>query len=382
MPKQHFTRLIAVALATFVLLSAAQAQVLPDDRFDLLYHSYEGDQITITGPSLLARKKIGQKVSVSANYYVDEISSASIDVRSYASPYTEQRNEFSLSADYLVGETILTAGYTNSDEQDFEAQTAFFGVAQEVFGGLTTVNLSYARGWDEIGQVTDPEFFREADRRLYRIGLSQVITKNLLLTFDFEGITDEGFLNNSYRQVRFLDPGDARGYRFQPELYPETRTSSAFALGGRYFIGVGPSALYANARTYSDTWGIAAWNAEVGYTYSLRSKWLFDLSARHYSQTAADFYSDLYPFENAQNSLGRDKEISTFTNTGIKLDVTYDFSVDMFRFLDRGTLNFSYNYIMFEYEDFRNIPAGGDPGAEPLFEFNADVIQVYLSFWF
>ncbi|MEE4185393.1 MAG: DUF3570 domain-containing protein [Gammaproteobacteria bacterium] len=382
MAKQSFFRLIAGALAAFVLLPVAHAQVLPDDRFDLLYHSYEGDQITITGPSLLARKKIGQKVSVSANYYVDEISSASIDVRSYASPYTEQRNEFSLSADYLVGETILTAGYTNSDEQDFEAQTAFFGVAQEVFGGLTTVNLSYARGWDEIGQVTDPEFFREADRRLYRVGLSQVITKNLLLTFDFEGITDEGFLNNSYRQVRFRDPGDARGYRFQPELYPETRTSSAFSLGGRYFIGAGPSAVYANARTYSDTWGIAAWNAELGYTYSLRSKWLFDLSARHYSQTAADFFSDLYPFENAQNFLGRDKEISTFTNTGIKLDVTYDFSVDMFRFLDRGTLNFSYNYIMFEYEDFRNIPAGGDPGEEPLFEFNADVIQVYLSFWF
>jgi len=382
MARQRFSRLIAVALAALVLLPAAHAQVLPDDRFDLLYHSYEGDQITITGPSLLARKKIGQKVSVSANYYVDEISSASIDVRSYASPYTEKRNEFSLSADYLVGETILTAGYTNSDEQDFEAQTAFFGVAQEVFGGLTTVNLSYARGWDEIGQVTDPEFFREADRRLYRLGLSQVITKNLLLTFDFEGITDEGFLNNSYRQVRFLDANDARGYRFQPELYPETRTSSAFSLGGRYFIGAGPSAIYANARTYSDTWGIAAWNAELGYTYSLRSKWLFDLSARHYSQTAADFYSDLYPFENAQNFLGRDKEISTFTNTGIKLDITYDFSVDIFRFLDRGTVNLSYNYIMFEYDDFRNIPAGGDPGEEPLFEFNADVIQVYLSFWF
>jgi len=379
---RHGSLLVVAWVVANTLLPAAHAQVLPEDRLDVLYHSYEGDQITITGPSLLARKSIGSKLSVSANYYVDEITSASIDVRSYASPYTEQRNEYSLSADYLVGETILSTGFTSSDEQDFEAQTAFFGVSQEVFGGLTTVNLSYARGWDEIGQVTDPTFFREADRRLYRLGLSQVLTKNFLVTLDYEGITDEGFLNNSYRQVRFLDPNDARGYRFQPELYPETRTSGSLAIGGRYFIGAGPSAIYANARTYSDTWGIDAWNAELGYTYSLRSKWIFDLSARHYSQTAADFYSDLYPFENAQNFLGRDKEISTFTNTGVKLDVTYDFRVDMFRFLDRGTLNFSYNYIMFEYEDFRNIPEGGDPGEEPLFEFNADVIQVYLSFWF
>ena len=36
---------------------------------------------------MLVRKSIGEHVSVSANYYVDMVSSASIDVETSASPY-------------------------------------------------------------------------------------------------------------------------------------------------------------------------------------------------------------------------------------------------------------------------------------------------------
>ena len=43
-------------------------------------------------------------------------------------------------------------------------------------------------------------------------------------------VTDEGFLNNPYRQVRFLDPVRCAGYSYESELYPRTRTSSAQAL--------------------------------------------------------------------------------------------------------------------------------------------------------
>jgi hypothetical protein len=75
--------------------------VLPDDRSDILYHQYEGGGVTIDGPSILVRKSIGKNVSVSGNYYVDMISSASIDVITTASPYTEERTQYSLSADYL-----------------------------------------------------------------------------------------------------------------------------------------------------------------------------------------------------------------------------------------------------------------------------------------
>ena len=354
---------------------------MPEDRVDAMYHSYDGGGVKITGPSFLARKKLTKDISVSANYYVDSISSASIDVLSYASPYKEERDEISVGADFIVGEAIVSAGYTNSDENDFEARTAYIGISQEIFGGLTTVNLGFARGNDDVGQVTDPGFAEEADRRIYRLGVSQVLTKNLVLNLDFEGISDEGYLNNPYRQVRYVDPADLRGYNFQQEVYPNTRSSSAFSMNARYFIDV-KRAVYGGARVYDDTWGINAWNAELGYTWRYNDQWLFDLSLRHYDQGAADFFSDLFPFRDAQNFLGRDKEISAYTNQTVKLEITYDLLSEDWGMFERGTANLSLARIMFDYDEFRNILAGGMAGEEPFYSFDADVLQFYLSFWF
>ena len=81
---------------------------MPDDRTDVLYHLYEGGGIQIDGPSILVRKKVGKSVSFVSNYYVDMISSASIDVVTTASPYTEERTQWSLGMDYLRGNTTIT----------------------------------------------------------------------------------------------------------------------------------------------------------------------------------------------------------------------------------------------------------------------------------
>jgi hypothetical protein len=373
--------LLAAFFVAAFLAGAASAQVLPEDRADALYHSYDGGGVSITGPSLLVRKKVTNDLSVSANYYVDSISSASIDVLTRASPYSEKRTEYSLGIDYLLGETIVSVGYGTSDESDFDAATAWFNVSQDIFGGLTTVNLGYLRGSDTVRRADDSTFAQDVDRRGYRLGISQVITKNFVTTFDFEGITDEGFLNNPYREVRYSDPlaPDLQGW--QLEQYPNTRTSTAFAVGGRYFLEP-RSAAYANARYFNDTWEIDAWNATIGYVWPYKSEWLFDVSYRYYTQNAAEFYSDLFAFEDAQNFLARDKELSTFTSHGLKLDATYKFPVEFWDLLERGTLNFSYNYIQFDYDDFRNALAGGPPGTEPFYSFSADVIQFYVSFWF
>ena len=380
-------RYLAKRLVILLLMSAslagslAMAQVLPEDRADVLYHSFDGDQIQITGPSILLRKKLTKDFSAYANLYIDSISSASIDVRSYASPYEEKRTEVSLGGDYLLGETILSGGVTSSDENDFEARSAYFGISQDIFGGLTTVRLGFARGWDKIGQVTDPSFEEEADRRSYRLGLSQVVTKNFIMTFDFEGITDEGFLNNPYRNVRFRDPTAPDGFLWQPEVYPETRTSSAFSVGGRYFTKPG-SAIYGSTRFFTDTWGVDAWDASLGYTFSLERNWLFDVGYRYYTQGAADFYSDLFDYPDQQNFLARDKELSTFSDQSLRFGVTYDMPVERWGFVKRGTANFNYDYILFKYDDFRDPTAGGVAGEEPLFDFTADVLQLYVSFWF
>ena len=379
---RHIPRVPALLLTSAGLLAlalAAEAQVLPEDRADALYHSYDGGGVEITGPSLLVRKQINNDVSLSANYYVDSISSASIDVLSYASPYSEERTEVSFGSDVIVGEAIVSAGYTYSDENDFTAKTGYVGISQEIFGGLTTVRLGFARGDDEIGQITDSTFEEEAKRRIYRLGVSQVVTKNLVMNLDFEGITDEGFLNNPYRQVRYVDtdPNNTAGYAFEDEVYPDTRTSGALAAGARYFLNK-DAAVYGGARYYDDDWEINAWNANAGYTYRWRGRWLFDVSFRYYDQSAAEFYSDLFPFRESQTFRARDKELSTYTTQTLKFDVSYDMFENGWSMFERGTANFSFARIQFDYDDFRDIVTGGPVGEEPLYSFDADVIQLWV----
>ena len=375
-------RSLILGLLSLAALRVADAGVLPEDRADVLLHSYDGGGVTIEGPSVLIRKQFAQKFSVSANHYVDKVNSASIDVVTTASPYTEERTQHSVGIDYLHDRWMMNVGFTNSEENDYTAETFSFGLSQDVFGDLTTISLGYSLGNDTVSRRGDANFSDTVERQQYRLGLSQILTKNLLLGLSFETITDEGFLNNPYRQVRYVDTTTPQGYSYEREIYPRTRTSDAGAVRLRYYLPW-RGALHAEYRKYGDTWDIQADMFETGYTHPLESGWTFEGKLRSYSQTHADFYSDLFPRSQYQNFMARDKELSTFSSQTVRLGGSYDIVRDGWKFVERGTVNVVYDHMMFDYEDFRDLRVtGGVAGSEPFYTFDADVIQVFVSFWF
>jgi len=366
----------------FLLPLTALAGVLPDDRADLMYHSYDGGGVTIDGPSLLVRKKFAEKYAVSASYYVDMVSSASIDVITTASPYDEERTQYGAGFEYLRGKVTYAATFSNSSENDYNADTASVSISQDMFGDLTTVALYFTRGWDDVTRRGDATFADTVDRRLYGVTVSQVATKNLILGLSFETITEEGFLNNPYRQVRFVDPDAALGYAYEAERYPRTRTGNALALRARWYLPY-RAALQADYRFYSDTWDINASTAEVAYTHPLDDEWTFDVHYRFYTQNTAEFYSDLFPREDFQNFLARDKELAAMQSHSLGFGVAYEFKPARFEFLGKAAINLKYDRIRFEYDDFRDLrTAGVAPGTEPLYQFDADVIRLLFSGWF
>jgi hypothetical protein len=381
--------LIPVALRRFLPLllllasAASQAAVLPEDRADIMYHRYTGGGLNVDGPSILVRKKFGESFSVTGSYYVDAISSASIDVVTTASPYTERHVEKGLTLDYLHGKTTYTVGYLNSEESDYKSDTMSFGLSQDMFGDLTTVSIGYSQGWDTVGKRGDTAFVQDVDRRSYRLGLSQVLTRSMLLSLNYESNTEQGYLHSPYRSMRFNIPGNSYGYG--PEVYPETRTGNAGAARLKYFLPW-KAAVEGGYRFYSDTWGITAHTASIEYTQPMWGKWVFNGSYRFYTQTGADFYSDLFPNANYQNFMGRDKETSAFSDNSIGVGASYEFPVTWLSLLKRGTINFQYSYMMFDYKDFRDLtnfpPGTATPGTEPLYSMNASIYQLYLSIWF
>jgi len=369
----------------FALMAVGRADVLPDDRTDILYHYFSGGGITVQGPSVLIRKKFGDSLSASYQYYLDMISSASIDVVSQASPYKEHRVQQNFGLNYLHGNTLYSAGYISSIEPDYNSKTAYFNVSQSMFGDLTTVNFGYTGGWDVVGRVDKgvvQPFRADANRHNYAVGLSQVLSRNLLLGLNFETDADDGYLHSPYRGVRYLDPTVARGYSYEPERYPGTRTSNAASAELKYYLPW-HAALDANYRFYTDTWGILANTMQLGYTQPAFTNWTFDGALRYYQQQHATFYSDLFPYANAQNFMARDRELAQFHSLTAELGASYEFHPAWPHWIQKGSVNLDMERLIIDYQDFRDVlDTGYKPGTEPLYTLDATVAQFFISIWY
>ena len=371
-------------LALLIIGGVAQASVLPEDRADVLYHLYTGGGVDIDGPSVLVRKQVGKSTSFVGNYYVDMVSSASIDVVTTASPYSEERKQWSLGMDYLRGNTTVRAGYTSSVETDYDASTYNVSISQDMFGGLTTLTVNYALGDDIVTKRGDDTFEKFLDKQNYGLGLTQILTKNLILALNFETGTDEGYLNNPYRTVRYFNASDTsgRGYSYEEEVYPNTRTSNAVGIRARYFLPY-RAAIEGEYRFFTDTWDIESHTASLTYIHPWRD-FTFTGKFRYHDQTAAHFYSDLFPRAQATNFRGRDKELSPLTSYTVRAKLAYEFLNDSkgWGFLKKGSVTASRDYLSVDYHDFSDLRAGALIGEEPLYSLEAAVFQVFVSFWY
>lgn len=352
-------------LFAVVVAGPAVAATLPEERADALYHYYSGGGIDVQGPALLVRKNFAEKYSVTASYYQDSISGASIDVVTNASAYSETRNQFGLGFDYLYGDTLMSISYTQSDENDYEARTLDVGLSHDFFGGMSTLAMGFSRGDDTVMRV-DTSFEDTVDRFQYRLGWTQILSPTFVAALSYEGISEEGFLNNPYRSARVL------GASVQ-ERYPRTRTSNALGIQANKYWGDRSFVTRVKYRFYDDTWGITANNIEFMFSRRLSEKTEFGVGGRFYTQTAANFYSDNFAQE--FRYMARDKELSDFTSASIGGRISYELFRDRGR-LAKGKVTLIFDRIHFDYDNFSDIRSG------ELYEFNANVIQIFFSAWY
>lgn len=372
MQLKNVTRIVVTGCAMIAGLSLAPARaaVLPEQRADAMLHAYKGGGIEVSGPALLVRKNVTDNTAVSASYYVDSISGASIDVLVSASPYKEKRTEYGMGVDHLHRNTLMQVSYTTSEERDYLADTLNLGLSQELNGGMSTLSLGYTRGRDVVGRV-DNDFEEDIDRYQYRLGWSQILSKSLVVSVDYESIAETGFLNNPYRSVRILGAA-------LEERYPRARTSNAVAL--RAVKGFAPgdklqSSIRLDYRYFWDTWDVRAHTLTLAYQRHFGDRWLGEVHYRYYDQTRASFYSDNFTVE--QNYMARDKELSTFSDHTVGAKITYRLSNDPTAVF-RSTLNLAYDFIKFDYDDFTDArPQHGE-----LYSFNAHVLQIYWSLFY
>jgi hypothetical protein len=375
-------------IAALLLIRSTSADVLPDNRADVFYSKYSGGGMDITGYSATARAKITENFALEANYFVDKVSGASVDVLSQASVIKDERKQKSGTIEYLHDKTTYTASYMTSTERDYVSDTASFSLSQSMFGDLTTLTLGFANTHNRVGEndgTAGIAWLGHSLSRAYSGGLSQILTKNLIAGVNLQVITDAGYLANPYRLIRFLD-NSARGYGTASQVYPDTHTSTAAQVQAKYYLPY-RAAVTGLYRYYTDTWGVIGNTYELDYTHPIANEWIFEGRVRYYTQSAASFYSDLFPFAGSQNFTARDQNLAALDNTTIGAKVTYAFLPDGWQVFKRGTVTADVSRIHFNYRDFRDIrdfgvQQGFAAGTEPLYHFSAMVYQVSLSMYF
>jgi hypothetical protein len=345
------------------VLAAARAggAELPEDRADTMFHLYDGGGVTALGPAVLIRKSLFDRVSLSGAYYLDMVSNASIDVVTTASPYHETRKEATLGMDYVYHDSLISLSGTHSKEPDYSADSVSADVAQDVFGGMTTVSVGYTRGWDTVGKHGSPAFSAPANHWQYRLGVTQVLTPRWLMSLNVESVSDDGFLQSPYRVARVFGAA-------VPERDPSTRTGRAALVRVAGDIG-SRSAVRVQYRYFWDTWGIGAHTAEAGYSRHFGERWLVDGYVRYYRQGHALFYSD--NFASQMTYMSRNRQLGTFWDAGPGVKATYSAGRIASRFDIKVTT--AYQWLRFQYSDFTDIRTG------QLYSFNASVLEFFVS---
>jgi hypothetical protein len=251
------------------------------------------------------------------------------------------------------------------------------------------VTIGASRGWDIVTRVInaahekDPNFRKRLDRKTWSLGVSQILTRNLIGGFDYEAITEQGYLQNPYRAIRYLAAPGSTVYLTGPETYPGTRTSNAAAVRLKYFLPWHAS-VTGRYRYFSDTWDIRAHTAELDYTQPFLNEALIaDITYRYYTQNSASFYSDLFQYPNQQNYMARDKELAAQDNNSVGAALSYDFLKSKHWVLKQAAASIRYDYIMYKWKDFRDATQRQLPaGTEPMYHYNANVVQAFFSIWF
>lgn len=374
-------------LCTLLLLGNsvfAFAAILPEERVDTLYHRYDGGGLKVDGTSVLVRKNIADKVSISGNYFIDNVSSASIDVITQASKFTDKRTEKSFNIDYLFDRTLMSAGVIHSSESDYLSKTFHLDFSQDFFGDLSTFSMGYTRGNNTIKSNSVASFEETSVHQEYRFGLSQIVTRDLIVSATEEIMVDDGYLSNPYRSFRYASAAEVlqHVYHWQVEVFPNARTSYTTALHARYHLPNYRAALYSDYRFYSDGWDVKSNTLELGYNHTLPSGWLFDVHARYYKQSAANFYSDLFTRANEFKYMTRDKQLSDMHSIAFGAGVTYELPFKD-TFVDKLTFNLFWDHVKFDFSDFRDAREKGvAPGSESEYSYDANILRFLFTAWF
>lgn len=339
MLKFEFGRNLQVLVCSLVV-GALPASGMAHELGSSLYIRDDTDGTTVISPRLRMAAQAGESTRVDASYTVDVWSSASIDIRTAATPRVyEQRDEVDLGASQLLGDLTLGGTYRFSKENDYESHGGSLSLSLDLADKATTIAAAFSVSFDDVGLAGDPAFSKALDTFGGRLGLTQVIDPATLVQVNYDLSSLKGFQSSAYRRV-LSSPGvicgDAVGCL--EEAVPSERLRHALAVQLRRSLG-GSFSLGAGYRYYFDDWDLDSHTVEAKASFLPGKATTISLRYRFYTQGAAEFFRPFYPdptFAETGGYRTHDRELSPLNIHRIGLDTEQEFEVG--RLVLRGSI--------------------------------------------
>lgn len=202
-----------------------------------------------------------------------------------ASGIRDQRREISIGGSYYLENGRIGGNIGYSEEDDYRASYIGLNGERHFNNNLTTLALALSYSDDDIFPTDAPLFNRvvSADKSSSSVFLSvsQIINPVSTLQSAFSITEQSGFLSDPYklRDVR-----------------PDEKTQFAWSNSYRYFFIGADAAAHINYRYYHDDFGVSSHTFDMAWHQNLRDNFRFVPTLRYYSQSAADFFSNVDDF--------------------------------------------------------------------------------------
>ena len=152
----------------------------------------------------------------------------------------------------------------------------------------------------------------------------------------------------------------------------------------RYFLPY-RAALEGEYRFFTDTWDIEGHTVSLSYIHPWKD-FTFTGKFRYHDQTGAHFYRDLFPGRRLRISADETRSSARSRVTRSSCRRAYEFlsddGNDTWGFIKRAKVTASLNMLNVDYHEFSDLTAQEVIGSEPLYQLDADIFQIYFSFFY
>lgn len=369
---------LALALST-----TAHAQNSFDTATTVFYEKGGPLNMTVVNPSLRANGQIVEELSVNAGWQADIVSGASVavvdapggstvDAVTSATTVEDFRQVVNGGVGVRSDVAHLNAGYAYGFERDYRSHAFTLSAGTELFDRNTLLDLSYARGWDSVCDLSQPQAERAIERQrlptstgcfekdegrvardLELHSLQGSWTQAWTPIFNTQLIVSSqllhGFQANPYRAVWL-------GRAAVQENHPRDRARYAVGVGTRIWLRPIGGALQAQVRAYRDTWAVQAVSGELAYERALGALFRLRARGRYYQQSSAAFYSDDYALDPQGQYFTGDRELSAMRSwlVGGQLAIApqANESGKVLRIFDSFRLLLKGDFLRYEFTDF------------------------------